>query len=241
MQSRNLDKGLEIISKLITGEEIGKNGANVTLYEEYNSNMEVYDFVQAFLKKMNLKVYEYNYALFACAGENNKVFGYTNEELKRIIGLRLNKELYLCYYIIYNIITVFLSQSGDFVLSEYVRAQDIISAVDMTIPRIINKEYGIVISDCEENSLKTIAVLWDELPMVSQEDADGTRASRGSKTGYVKLVFNFLIGQGLFVQNDDRYYAKDRFIALAKNYYDEHRGRLHSILSRKEDDVNATD
>ena len=90
MDNRNLDKAMEIVSKLLTGEEVGSTGGNVSLYEEYNSNMEVYDIVQMFLKKMNLKIYEYNYSLFVCAGDNNKVFGYSNEELKRIIGLRLN-------------------------------------------------------------------------------------------------------------------------------------------------------
>ena len=229
MENKNLDKGLEIISKLIIGEEIGRNTGNASLYEEYNSNMEVYEIVSGFLKKMNLKIYEYNYTLFVCAGESNKIFGYSNEELKKAMGLRLNRELYLSYYIIYHILIALVSESGMNV-TEYVRSEDIIGLIDTSIPRIIHKEYGIVINDMEENSLKAVALLWDELPMVANDDGE-IKASKGSKMGYVKLVFNFLISQGLFVANEDRYYAKDRFYAIARNYYDDNRGRLLEIMT----------
>ena len=37
MDNKNLDRGLEIISKLIVGEEIKRDGANANLYEEYVS------------------------------------------------------------------------------------------------------------------------------------------------------------------------------------------------------------
>ena len=237
MDNKNLDRGLEIISKLIVGEEIKRDGANANLYEEYNSNMEVYDIVFNFLKKMNLKVYEYNYTLFVCPGENNKVFGYSNEELKRIMGLRLNKELYLSYYIIYHIVTAFVSDSG-MMITEYIKSEDVIKLVDASIPRIINKEYGIVIDEMEESSLRTVATLWDELPMVSNDESE-SKASKGSKMGYVKLVFNFLISQGLFAQSEDRYYAKDRFFAIAKNYYDENRGRLYEIMTSADRKVDS--
>ncbi len=240
MDNRNLDKALEIISKLLMSEEIGRTGENVALYEEYNNNMEVYDIVGTFLKKMNLKIYEYNYTLFVCAGENNKVFGYTNEELKRAIGLRLNKELYLCYYIIYHIVAALMGDGSGIRLTEYVKAEEIIRLIDATIPAIINKEYGIVLDECEENSFKTVALMWDELPAVVGE-AGADRASKASKTGYVKLVFNFLVSQGLFVANEDRYYPKDRFLAIAKNYYDEYRGRLYRIMSAKEEKADAAD
>ena len=35
------------------------------------------------LKKANLRLYEYNYALYLSSGENNRVFGFTNDELKK--------------------------------------------------------------------------------------------------------------------------------------------------------------
>ena len=57
------------------------------------------------LKKMNLDIYEYKNSLYVSAGQNNPVFGYTNEELRKELGVKLNRELYLAYFVIYNTIT----------------------------------------------------------------------------------------------------------------------------------------
>ena len=45
MENRNLDKALDIVSKLITGENVSERGENAALYQEYNNNAEVYDIV----------------------------------------------------------------------------------------------------------------------------------------------------------------------------------------------------
>ena len=56
------------------------------------------------------------------------------------------------------------------------------------------------------------------------------RASRGSKSGFVKLVFNFLLNQELMLENEGRYYPKDKFKALIENYYDDYKGRIYEIM-----------
>ena len=91
MENRNLDKALDIVSKLITGENVSERGENAALYQEYNNNAEVYDIVHMSLKKLNLNIYEYNNGLYVSAGDNNRVFGYSNEELRNVLGLRVNK------------------------------------------------------------------------------------------------------------------------------------------------------
>ena len=102
MDNRNLEKALELISDLIQGEE------NPVLYEEYISNSEVYRLTSMIAKKMGLSIYEYQNHLYMTSGEHNRVFGFTNEELKKTIGVRLNRELYLCYYIIYSYFDIFI-------------------------------------------------------------------------------------------------------------------------------------
>ena len=94
MENRNLNKALDIVSKLITGEEVGRK-SNTMLYEEYCNNSEVYDIITETCKALNLNLYEYNDTLFISAGMKNRVFGYSNEELKRLMGLRVNKELFI--------------------------------------------------------------------------------------------------------------------------------------------------
>ncbi len=234
MEDRNLDKALDITSRMIMGEEISKQ-ANIALYEEYNTNGQVYTFVHAVLKKMNLDIYEYNNALYVSPGENNRIFGYSNEELRRELGLKVNKELFLCYYIIYNIIMEFYTDTATYNYVEFVKIEDVIATVDGSVGSIVDLSRGIVTDEVEENSFKQVALLWHDLQAVSVEDLSDVRASRNSKSGYVKIVFNFLENQHLFTQVDGRYYPTDRFKALIENYFDNYKGRIYEILKGKEE------
>ncbi len=232
-----LDKALDIVSALITGEEVRRDGENAGLYEAYALGTEVYDRVLTILKRLNLQVYEYKDALYLTAGEGNRLFGYTNEELKKEIGVRLNRELYLCYFIIYHIMTWFYKDSGNLVLSEYVKSEHVIRAVDHSLTAIVKDLKELSLNEVEENSFKEIAMVWEDMPLVQTEDGQ-TRASRGSKMGFVKMVFNFLVSQELFLEAEARYYPKQRFFALMEHYFDEHKGRLYQIMRGEED---ATD
>ncbi len=234
MEDRNLDKALDITSRMIMGEEISKQ-TNIALYEEYNTNGQVYTFVHAILKKMNLDIYEYNNALYVSPGENNRIFGYSNEELRRELGLKVNKELFLCYYIIYNIIMEFYTDTATYNYVEFVKIEDVIATVDGSVGSIVDLSRGIVTDEVEENSFKQVALLWHDLQAVSVEDLSDVRASRNSKSGYVKIVFNFLENQHLFTQVDGRYYPTDRFKALIENYFDNYKGRIYEILKGKEE------
>ena len=245
MEERNLEKALELAAALIKGEQVGASAGNIALYEEYSSNSQVYDALRLILKKLGLELYEYNNALFVSADEDSRDgsgFGFTNEELRRALGVKVNKELFLCYLIIYCTMTEFYKTSGSYTYTEFVRHEDVIKAVDSVLVKVIDPSAGLVLDDVEENSFKTLALLWDELPVTSTDDVQGQRAARNSKTGYVKLTFNFLVAQGLFVENQDKYYPTDRFKAMAENYYSINRGRLYEILTREEQEAqNATD
>ena len=228
MTDRELDKALEIVSTLITGGEISKD-TNTALYEEYQSNGEVYDIVVKMLKKMNISLYEYNYGLYICAGENNRVFGYSNEELKKEIGVKLNRELYLCYFIIYMVISRFYRDSKNYTFVEYVKVEDIINSVDSSLKAVINDIKVLNMDGVEANSFKELALTCEDMPIIGQGEGMA-RASRGSKSGFVKLVFNFLLNQELMLENEGRYYPKDKFKALIENYYDDYKGRIYEIM-----------
>lgn len=231
MENRNLEKALDIVSCLITGQQISENGENASLYQEYNANVEVYDIVHLSLKKMNLNVYEYHNSLYVSPGENNRVFGYTNEELRKELGIRLNRELYLAYFVIYHTITEFYSDSANSTYAEFVRIEDVIRNVDQSVTSIIDKRSGFVSDEVEENSFQQIALTWDELPVTTVEDQSGVRAARNSRSGFVKIVFNFMVSQELLVESQARYYPTDRFKALIENYFEDYKGRFAQLLA----------
>lgn len=238
MNNRNLDKALEIVSKLIMGEGVGAK-SNTMLYDEYNNNSEVYDILMSICKNLNLNLYEYNNSLFISAGNKNQVFGFSNEELKKVMGLKLNKELFMTYFIMYNMVTEFYKDSSSSTYLEYLRIEDVIKAVDASLFGLIDHSAGIVMEEAEKDSFKALALLWDELPIVSVDDKNGVRAAKNSRSGYVKLTFNFLITQNLFIESGEKYYPTDRFRAIAEKYFEENRGRLYEIMNREED--NAAD
>lgn len=229
MENKNLDKAMDIFSRLLIGEEISKN-ENVVLYEAFCANAEVADILDVVLKKANLRLYEYNYALYISSGEKNRVFGFTNDELKRMIGLRLNKELFLAYFVIFQTVTLFYRDSGTFSHTEYVRTEDVIEKTSAALKAIELKLPALAKNEIEDNSFRTIALLWEDMPMTTNnEDMSTLKAARGSRVGFVKLVFNFLVDQRLFYESGGRYYVRDRFRALVENYYEDARGRLYEI------------
>ena len=237
MNNANLDKAMEIFALLIVGEEVS-SAQHVDLYEEYRNNSEVYDILTSVLKKSNLSLYEFGNSLYVTAGEGNRIFGFTNDELKRAIGLRLNKELYLAYFIIYNTILLFYQDSGSFSYIDYVRSEDVIAQTESSMKQALNALHDQALNAIEENSFQTLAALWEDMPLIpANDDMMSLKAARGSKTGFVKLVFNFLIAQDLFFESQGRYYVKPRFRALAENYYEENRGRLYTIVTGGEKDA----
>ena len=236
MEERSLEKALDIYSNLIIGNDISRsNKATRELYEEFYSNSAVYDITTRLVKKLNLNIYEYNDAIYLTAGEGNKVFGYTNDEMKRILGLRVNKELYMVYFIMYNALLSFYQDSASYQVKEFVKLEDIMSQVDNYLMSFINDLSVYSMDEVEEESFKTIALLWDELPVVTSDEKEKNRASRASRIGYIKLTFNFLVEQKLFVAVADRYYPTDRFKAIVENYFEEYKGKIYSALGGKED------
>ena len=199
------------------------------MYEEYTTNSQIYDITNSICKKLNISVYEYENSIFASAGENNRVFGYSNDELKKEIGVRLNKELFVCYFIIYNVITWFYNDTDNQTFNEYVKIEDIIKTVDAALSGVVNELSVVTLNEIEENSFKVIALLWEDLPVVTNEETSA-RAARGSKYGFTKMTMNFLIKQDLMVENEGRYYPKKRFHALVRNYFEEYKGRLYEIM-----------
>lgn len=239
MEMKNLEKAMDIYARLVTGEEISRSGANAGLYEDYYGNAEIYEILGVLLKKLNLHIYEYKESLFLSPGDGNRVFGYTNEEMKRAMGLRYNRELYLAYFIIYEILLSFYSDSASYQFKEYIRLENVVEEVTKSLS-VFTKDIAIYdIDEEKEESFRTIALLWDELPASTSENQEDIKASRASKSSLTKLVFNFLVNENLFLEVSRRYYPTQRFFAIVENYFEEYRGEIYDALSRKKEDNDA--
>lgn len=107
----NLDTALEIINTLLQSKEISRTD-NQQLYQSYVNSAEVENLTNRIAEKMGFNIYRFNNTLNLCVMLNNKIFGYTNEELKRKVKmLNKNEDIYLMYFIILTIITCFYKES----------------------------------------------------------------------------------------------------------------------------------
>ena len=155
--------------------------------------------------------------------------------MKRQIVLRVNKELYMVYFIMYNILLSFYQDSSSYQVKEYVKLEEILTQISDYLSAITSDISVYSMDELEEDSFKAIALLWDELPVVTSDEKDKNRASRASRTGYVKLTFNFFVEQKLFIAVEDRYYPTDRFKAVVENYFEEYKGKIYKVLGGEAD------
>ena len=227
MDEKTISTAMEIFSLLISGEEIARNKPSTgELYQTYYSNSGVYDMVTRLLGRLNITVYEYNETLFVTAGEGNKVFGYTNDDLKKMLGLRLNRELYLVYFIIYQTLLFFYTDSATYQTRDYIRLEELLSVVNTAAEGIVKEtEVYESLNEKEREGFKSVALLWHELPLSSNDDPDRNKAGRSSRLGMVKLTMNLLQGEKLFITTEDRFYPTDRFHAMAEGYFEDAKRR----------------
>ena len=235
---KSLEKALEIYSVLAVGKNISlKDKETSELYNAFYSDSETYDIVSELLSKLNLRLYEYNETLFVTAGSGNKVFGYTNDDLKKQMGLRLNKELYLVYFIVYEALLQFYKSSDTYQIKEYMRLDELVEAVSADLKRIGDENVSYTEDEANDSSMTAVALLWDSLPPFISEDKDRNKASRGSRMGYAKLTANFMCGEDMFVMVEDRLYPTDRFHAIAENYFES--SAIYDYFSKEGGDLNA--
>ena len=229
---RSLEKALDIYSALISGKTVSADDKETAeLYSTFYSDSEVYDTVTGLLQRLNLKLYEYGDSIFITAGTGNKVFGYTNDDLKKMLGLRLNRELYLVYFIVYETLLQFYKTSDSYQIKDYVRVDELIEVVGKELKRVSSFDESYSQDDIDDSSMKAVALLWDSLPPMISEDKDRNKASRGSHMGFVKLAANLLNSEGIFTVVDDRLYPTDRFHAIAQNYFEDNGSAIYKYLS----------
>ena len=98
---QTLNTAIKIVTKLISGEEVSRMNQS-SLYEAYISDSDVYDYVNQFMEGFQLELIDdYGDGLFVSSGMNNKVFGYSNEELRKRFKIICNVFFNLwCHYTI---------------------------------------------------------------------------------------------------------------------------------------------
>lgn len=219
--NEQLQQALKITNQLLENKSISFK-SDSDLYELYVSDMSIQELVYTILTSYGLTLIEYRKALYVSPGIDNTLFGYKNEELRQAMNLETNKELYLCYFIMYTIMTVFYKESAFTTYKDYITSTEIVDRVDATLQSMSLE----TLRDEETYSFTAIKEFWGNLSQMSlhqsEENLESLRRTQ-SQFYFVTRSLHFLVGQGLLLRNEieRNYVPSEKFKALIAHYFDD--------------------
>ncbi len=230
-----MNEALEILKVLLQGEEISKS-KNVLLFEKYRYNTEIEEMLHHIAGKLEIRVYLGQDKLFTCPEAGSRLFGWTNEELRsRISYVSRNEELFLCYFIIMVLITMFYREAYPDTPVAYVKISDLIENVRKRFDTLVKLDNLEKISVDNNFNFVEVARVWRGLA----DAREGVSSGKNDKINFVENVCRFLEGEKLIIFDKERrlIFPDDRFKTIIWHYYEErdNRSDLLSFVSGLED------
>ena len=237
----NLDVALEIINTLIQNKEISKE-KNLSLYQKYVNSSEIGNLSDKIAEKMGFDIYRMDNTLNLCVMLDNKIFGYTNEELKKKIKMiNKNEEIYLMYFIILTILTCFYRESGLNSPRSYLNLSELLETIEIKFQSLVKEDIEKTSRENEYNFVD-IKNVWERLQDAREDIAVG---GKNDKISFVKLVLHFLEEEKLINFNEERQIISitKRFKAIVYFYFEnnkENKNKLLEYVYNLGGDENAT-
>ncbi|KLU60190.1 hypothetical protein CEB3_c36210 [Peptococcaceae bacterium CEB3] len=202
------------------------------LVQTYKTDLEVQGLLTNIVEPLaDVKILESLYVLYLSPNLDNRFFGYTNEELRQRLGLTLNRELYLAYFIILSLLAMFYGEDS---LSEvsrsYVTAADLERFVSERLQSLAGAaELPEWEKELEVNLLSSVE-LWQDMPEYDPE-LKTLRRSNKNRISFILRVARFLEEDGLaHVEQDREIYLTQKTEQMVRKYYSE-RNRQEKLLS----------
>ena len=237
----NLDVALEIINTLIQNKEISKE-KNVSLYQKYVNSSDIGNLADKIAEKMGFDIYRMDNTLNLCVMLDNKIFGYTNEELKKKIKMiNKNEDIYLMYFIILTILTCFYRESGLNSPRSYLNLSELLETIEIKFQSLVKEDIERTSRENEYNFVD-IKNVWERLQDAREDIALG---GKNDKISFVKLVLHFPEEEKLINFNEERQIISitKRFKAIVYFYFEnnkENKNKLLEYVYNLGGDENAT-
>lgn len=216
----HLQAALKITKLLLQNKEVSMQ-STYDLYTLYMSDMTVQEMVYTILESYGLTLIEYKKALYVSPGMDNMLFGYKNEDLRNMMNLETNKELYLCYFIMYTTMTIFYKESSFATYKDYITSTEVVDRVTTLLEAFTVEET----TQEEDYALSSLKSFWEDLTQMSlhqtEENLESLRRTN-SQFFFVTRSLHFLTQQNLLIKNEkERHYMPtERFKALVAHYFD---------------------
>lgn len=232
MLNETVGTAMKIITKLINGENID-GYENEDLLEIYELNSEVSANVDELLEYFGCSAYQgMSRGLYISPSIDNKIFGFSNEDLKKELKVANVSEIYMCYFIMSTIVTMFFKDDSGIPAREYISVleveQEISNRISIFKDGLNDNTFSKEILDNEEGCKKLIHIWDDDLPFSIAQNI-GREISKQyqgkSKISFINRTFNFMEKQGLtkYVEAVDAHYYMPRLRTIVYQAYKDSR------------------
>lgn len=218
---------LEIFKKILQDERISEK-KNESFYDEYKTNSEIQNDLNEICEIFDLRMYEHNQeGIFMTPGVDNKLFGYSNSELKKKFNAINDRELSLHLFIMYCLFTRIYKESTALQPVDFITRQQVIDSCEQKISLIKNSiEQDNNVEESLETSFKTLVKEWDnktEINLKSKSSNPENDDKSQSKIAYINRVLKFFCENNLLykAEFEDSYIVQERMTVIASYYYDE--------------------
>jgi len=220
---------------------------NEDLYENYKFDSNVSNDVEEIMEMFDIDMYDNpSEGLFITPGINNKIFGYSNEELRKALSLKNNTELSISFFIMYCILTRFYKESSLIASSEFITQNQLIEDVDNKIKAIKTMLEGVQPTDNtgDMTSFTKLVEEWERISYVNMKSKSENVAKdtiSKTKTGYANKILQFFCDNNLLFHNavQNIYLVKPKMAIIVGYYFDEYKTR-NAIVEYLES-LTATD
>ncbi len=216
----------EIIAILLSGQALTKHQ-----YKEYhyalNTDYSLKELVEFSLNNYGMRLLRGSHAedsFFVTPGINNKAFGWKNEDVRKALNVKNNKEMYTCYFIMYVILVSFFKETGSIVAKDYISAGEVVERVTAILEGIELK--SIAEEEEMDESFMLIKEFWDEKKTISTEQSTTsniTTTNGTTKYHFANKTLNFMERENLLRENilEATYSPTERFQAVVADFYSE--------------------
>lgn len=237
----NLSYATRILGELLSGNPVGKN-SNKELYDLYINDTEVENLLTTISKELFIEIYDYEEELFLSPGVNNRVFGYSNDEIKKKMRYGFdNSEMYLAYFVMMVIITMFYKESDYDTHVKRIRIEDILLRVSEKMDALKNLENLSEISTEMSYNFEEIVSKWESLStaqMVFDEAGNMEFSDKGknSKYPFINAVCDFMEKEDLIKKDENMksILPQKRFKAIVYCYFQDKdcRNELYDFIKK---------
>jgi hypothetical protein len=159
---------------------------------------EVRDVLRSIIMpQAEVDIFEVKGTIYITPMVGSKLFSYRNEEIKRALNLKTNKELYTAYFVMLCLISMYFSGEDSNSTRNYVPVQQ--------LEQYISKYTSEILASTEEDlksiedetgfPLKAIAETWDNLDPFNPEIKNLRRASK-NRVSFILRVCDFFEDEG---------------------------------------------